>query len=162
MNNAQVKLETVNVNITSFGLAKMSNGLFNASENYSATDIPLLNFFLYCASIELGLKASILSVDNSKNQKVDLKSKDIGHDLEKIYSRFKFLFPEEELFLPCDVQALQKINRFYRDKGIEYITLPMIMVLMKGMSAFPQLSEIRAVAKKVNLFISGYKLFIGA
>lgn len=146
------------INFTPFAQAKMSNGLFQCVEGYTATDMPVLNYFLYCASIELGLKASILSTDNSPAKKRAMR-RPIGHDLEMAYAAFETAWPATPLFDSADLVAMGKINPFYRQKGLEYVTMDVIVQLLHGLSGFPAMHDIRAVALKVNDFLKRHEFF---
>jgi hypothetical protein len=122
-----------------------------------ATDIVLLNYFLFCASIELGLKAAILSIGNSATAKEEMKR--IGHDLVKAYARFRTSFPANDLLDANDQAALAKINPFFKKKGLEYITGDVVEALMNGLSAFPSETEILTAAQKVNSFLQEQDYF---
>lgn len=156
-----LKADTLKINFTPYALAKMSNGLFRVVESYKENDIPILKYFLYCASIELGLKSSILSVDNSKAAKDEIKNK-VGHDLIKANNLFLIRNPNVIILNKNDLVNLAKINPFFKNKGLEYITVDVIVELMKGLSNFPDLKDIRNVAKKVNKYLQKNKLHINS
>jgi len=158
MTDYTIQPQTGIVNFTPYAMAKMSDGLFNASENYNAKDTPTLNYFLYCASIELGLKAGILSQDNSLANKKHLKGPAISHDLQNLYQYFLNYFGTENLFDANDIAVLDKINPFFKTKGLEYITTDVIVALASGLSAFPKLSDLKNIALKMNKFLinNGY------
>lgn len=147
----------MHINFTPYAMARMSDGLFNSSENYMS-EMSILNFFLLSASIELGLKSSILSKDNSAGKKKALKT--ISHDLEKAYLEFQKDFNNQNVMDAQDLITLGKINPFYKQKGLEYITTDVIVALMNGLSSFPSLEELRRVATKVNSFLQMNKLYI--
>ncbi|MFZ2886268.1 MAG: hypothetical protein WA021_00435, partial [Minisyncoccia bacterium] len=121
-----MKLLGVSTNFASYGMAKMSHGIFLASENYRATDVPLVNYLLYCLSVELGLKASILRLDNSKANKKILKEH-TGHDLVKMHSEFDLEYPS--VLDDADGEALKAINPFYKNKGLEFMTAELQIAL---------------------------------
>jgi len=155
--NITLTAETGHINFTPIALAKMSNGLFLCSTAHKA-DIVLLNYFLYCAAIELGFKASILSMDNSQAAKAAMRK--LGHDLAKVHQRFLDLFPRVELLDSDDQVALEKINPYYRKKGLEYVTADVLGELAAGLSSFPSPTEIQVVAQKVNTFLQQRRFFI--
>jgi len=159
MNNIRIQPQTGHINFTPFAMAKMSNGLFNASNSYKDNSMVMLNYFLYSASIELGLKSSILSQDNSESKKKYLKSKNIGHDLNKAYKEFSKYF-NVSLFDSSDLIIMNKINKYYRNKGLEYITIDIITSLAIGLKPFPKLEELEKVSKKMNDFLLNNKYFI--
>ncbi len=156
-----LKADTLKVNFTPYALARMSNGLFKATESYKEDDMPTLKYFLYCASIELGLKASILSADNSKVANDKLKNK-VGHDLIKANNLFLKKNSKEIILDNNDLVSLTKINPFFKNKGLEYITIDVIVELMNGLSKFPDLEDIRRIAKKVNMYLLNHKLHINS
>lgn len=152
------KAETLNINFTSYALAKMSNGLFIITESNKENDVLTLKHYLYCASIELGLKASILSVINSKDVKDELKYK-IGHDLIKVNSLF-IKKMKYSILDYNDLVTITKINPFYKNKGLEYITTPVIFELMTGTPNIPDLKDVKSVAEKINKHLLDNKLYI--
>lgn len=165
MTDVTMHAGTGRVNVTPHALAKMSNGLFDVSEkcpDQPNAGAPLLNYFLYCASIELGLKAAILSVDNSEAKKKLLRFKPNGHDLVNVHAQFQVDLPNRNVLGANDLGAIQKINPFFRDKGLEYVTLDVITELVTGMASFPELAEIRQAAAKVNEFLKSEEFFVSA
>lgn len=154
-----LKVDTLKMNFTPYALAMMSNGLFRVIESYKENDTPILKYFLYCASIELGLKSSILSIDNSKAVKYQLKKK-VCHDLIEANNLFLKKNPSQVILDSNDLISLAKINPFFKNKGLEYINTDVIVELMKGLSNFPDLEEIRSIAAKINKFLLMKKLYI--
>lgn len=50
--------------LTPLALARMSQDMFGAGRGYKTDkEVPLIKYYLYCACIELGLKAAILATD---------------------------------------------------------------------------------------------------
>lgn len=159
--NVNIKVDTPKINFTPYALARMSNGLFRVSESYKENDTPILKYFLYCASIELGLKSSILSTDNSKAIKDKLKNK-VGHNLIKAHNLFTKKNPSETILNSEDLISLKKINPFFKNKGLEYISADVIVELMRGLSGFPDLKDVRNIAKKTNKYLLKNKLHINS
>lgn len=151
-----IKADLLKVNFTPYALASMSDGLFRVIESYRENVIPTLRYFLYCVSIELGLKASILMVDNSKVVKSELREK-VKHNLIKVYNLF-FKKTNETILNENDLINLRKINPFFYKKGLEYTTTDVIEELMKGLSSLPDLENIRIIAEKINQYILKNKL----
>lgn len=154
-----MRLLGVHTNFVSFGMAKVSHNIFLSSEKHRAVDVPLVNYLLYCLSIELGLKAAILRVDNSKKRKSDLKYK-IGHDLQKLLNDFEKCSLGEGVLNRADRTALEAINPYYKKKGLEFISGELQVALLKGMSDFPALSALRLTALKVDELLEANKFFI--
>ena len=61
-----------------------------------------------------------------------------------------------------DLEALSAVNVFYRDKGLEYFTAPMIVQAMTAFEGFPELADFSKVARKVNEFIKENRRFINS
>lgn len=157
-----MKLLGVQFEFRPFAIAKTSDGIFRLLDGNTEQDIPkTLLFLLYSTSIELGLKAAILSKDNSQGKQKYL-ALEIGHDLEKTYEDFLVVFQGQEILDQNDLKAVRKINPYFRKKGLEFFSSDsgIIIELMKGMRNLPSLSDIEEVAQKINIFISDKNLFI--
>jgi len=157
--NSKIIAGTGHINITPFGLAKISEGFYKAAKNYDSKDIFLVNLFLYCASIEIGLKSAILSKDNSKTKK-DFVRYNIGHDINKAVEEFNRLFGSQKFIDSGDLAVIQKINKYYKNKGLEYLTGDVIYSLARGGRGFPELSEIEKINDKLIHFLEQNKFFI--
>lgn len=153
-----LKMETGVVNIVPYGLAKVSESFFNAANNFNEKDNFLVHLFLYCASIEIGLKACILSKDNSYCNKLFVQYK-IGHDLRNAIKKFTELFDDEIYFETKDLANIKKINKYFRSKGLEYFTIDVICSLANGGKDFPSPSELKVVGEKVNNFLKKNNYF---
>ena len=125
------------------------------SEAY-ASEAPPFNYFMRCASIELGFKSAILSKDNSAETKAFVKK--VGHDLERAHAAFIDRFPEQ--LTPDEMDAIKLINPYFKSKGLEYITIDVIVQLLNGLSGFPDYEFIRSASAKINSFLLAKKLFI--
>lgn len=154
-----MRLMGVETNFVSYGMAKVSHNIFLSSENHRAVDVPLVNYLLYCLSIELGLKASILRLDNSKKRKDYLKYK-IGHDLQKLLKDFEKCSLGRDVLDEADRIALGQINPYYKNKGLEFITSELQVALLKGMSDFPNLGVLRLTAVKVDDLLKSNEFYI--
>lgn len=155
-----IKVDTLKVNFTPYALAKMSNGLFTATELYKEEDVLTLKYFLYCTSIELGFKASILSVGNSKKVKDELKYT-VRHDLIKVNNLF-IQRMNIDILDTNDLLSLKKINPFFKTKGLEYVTTDVIVELANGTPNLPGLRDIRSIAEKINKYLLKNKLYINS
>ncbi len=159
--------------LTPFAMANMSEDLHNSSLNYQPIKrFPLTNFFLYSVSIELGLKAAILSKGNTSERKELLKK--IGHNLEGVLDRF-----EKELgvylFTKADRVVISKVNFYYKNKSLEYFSIPysknknpkeprpsLIVSAMTGYSDFPTIEDFGNISQKIINFIIENEYFISA
>ena len=75
-----IRVEPVMSVITPFALAAFSHDIFSMCAAYN--DIPkgfLSKSYLYCVSIELGMKAAIIAIDCNDASKALIKT--FGHDL---------------------------------------------------------------------------------
>ena len=145
--------------LTPYALARMSRHMFGAGRDYETADkVPLVKFYLFCASIELGLKSAILATDCTKNRKDFLKSK-IGHDLEKAIRECEKLY-DLSFLERKDIEAIQAINPFFKGKGLEYFTLEMMSAALTGFKALPNLGDLQASAQKIQSFLEDNKHFI--
>lgn len=156
--DVNVIIEPINFNITPFAMAGISEDLYGSSIAYSSNKrFPVVNFFLYAASIEIGLKSAILSKDCTFLGKNKIKK--LGHHLDKVLECFKNEV-DSDLFSNGDIEVILSVNVFYHDKGLEYFTTPMIGQAMKAFKDFPPLEDFSKVAKKVNELIKINKYFI--
>jgi len=116
--NVTINVPTINLYLTPYFLAKISEGLFKASLNYKSTDaFPLVNHFLFLSSIEKGLKAVILA-KNHKEIK-ELKSKKIGHNLVKLLEKFSQYYYLEKILTKKQQLIINNVNDLYVKKGFE-------------------------------------------
>lgn len=154
----KLKAEPAVFAITCFASAKMSHHLFNMARTYGEDgDAWLARTYLYCASIELGLKASILGLDCTVAEKKRMKA--IGHDLIVLKDEFEKAHGIV-IFDPEDVDAMNRINGYFMRKGIEYFDITVLTSAMQGFSDMPKVEELEAVALKVNAFLASNDFFI--
>lgn len=150
---------TANLVITPYALAKMSEDLYLSSKNYSPERFPLVNYFLYCASVELGLKAAVLNVNCSQARKQEMKT--IRHDLSMLISRFETIV-RNDLMNEEDKKILRAINRFYKDKGLEYFTSAVMYESTQAYKNFPKIESLERVSTKIYTYIGSEDFFINA
>jgi hypothetical protein len=157
--NLNTKVDTLKINFTPYALARMSDSFFRLTKSYKGKDTLIPKYFLYCVSIELGLKSSILSIDDSKTVKDKLK-KEVSHNLITAYDLFLENNPRVTVFSEDNLKSLKKVNTYFKNKSLEYITSDLIIQLMNGLSNLPKLRDIRGIAEKVNKFLLKKKLYI--
>ncbi|HCC04955.1 TPA: hypothetical protein DEP58_01450 [Patescibacteria group bacterium] len=155
-----VNIKTLNVSLTPYAFAKMSNHFYNATLEYKIKNenISLFYFYMHSVAIELALKASILSKDSSKG-KIDFVKNKIGHDLEKAMNEFSKLF-DSSFLKNRDVDAIHKISPFFKEKGLEYFTLPIKYEMFTGGKNLPELEHLRRASDKLNSFLVMNDFFI--
>lgn len=153
-----LKAETGHINITPYAMAKISEAFYKTSKNYDSRDTLTVNYFLYCISIETGLKAAILSRNNSKNMKEYLK-KEIDHDILKLIIKFKEVFKNQKIIDSTDLDSISKINKYYKNKGLEYFTSDVICAFAHGCKDFPELSAIENISSSIVCFLEENEFF---
>ncbi len=157
--NYVMKVETGRILLTPYMLANISEDLHKCSDACRpAKHFPLVNYYLYMSAIEKGLKAAILSKDIKGKRKRYLRSKEVGHDLVKVYEEFKCLF-DSELLTPKEKEVLVSINNRYIKKGFEYFDDDMILQTLTGFKDIPKLEDIQKISEKINKFIADNKYF---
>lgn len=97
-------------------------------------------YYLYCRSIELSLKAFLLS---KGVQRDNLKHRSLGHDLEKIWARACAFGIRDIVHVSLDQEAcLKQANRYYRTKGFEYFEVSLAVRGYKGLPALDVLDSL--------------------
>jgi hypothetical protein len=153
-------LEGAQFNMTPYVLAHLSRDFHLASESYSPTDIfPIVNFYLYCASIELGLKAAILSFGNTDTAKA--KNKQIGHDLIAAHAEYESK-AGKPLFDTAELAEIAKVNPLFKAKALEYFLPDMMVSMLRAFTNFPTLADIRNASLKVRSLLAANGEFINA
>lgn len=120
-----LKAEPAVAVLTPYALARSAHHMYEMARAYDGGgDASLIRLYACCVAIELGLKAAILGEDCTPAKKIELKK--IGHDLVELNVKFDMTFPNQTLFEAADVDALAAINSFFKQKGLEYFTLPVL------------------------------------
>lgn len=155
-----VSIKPAQAVLTPFAMAGISEDLYQSSVGYQPKSrFPLTNYFLCSASIELGLKAAILSLDCSKANKEKIKK--FGHDLNKTLDCFENKF-DRKFFSTSERKMIDCVNEYYKNKGLEYFTLPVLSSSLRAFKDFPALENFMDLTKRVNTFIKENKYFINA
>lgn len=145
--------------ITPYGMARTANDMFRMADAYPVNDIvSLAKYYVFCASIEIGMKAAILGVDCTSKNKELIKS--LGHDLCKVHDTFRKNY--DSPWGKDDLNAITAINPYFSKKGLEYCTTDVVVALLKGFSEVPDIQLIREAAYKVNAFLHSNELFLNA
>ena len=152
-------VKPIELRITPYALARISDDFHKCSTKYKPTNFfPLTNYFLYLRSIELGMKAVILSKSCTKKDKDFIKLK-IGHDLVKLVKSYKNKV-DKDVLSTKEEGILRQINGFYKSKGLEYFTIEMIMSAARAYKNLPEIREVRDISIKINKLIRNNKYFI--
>ncbi len=145
--------------ITPYGMATISEDLFKMASYFENDNkISLAQYYIYCASMEIGLKAAILARDCTKESKETIKN--FGHNLHTVKNKFEDLY--DPIWDKDDIKAIEKINPFFKDKDLEYFKINVMGEMLKGLKQFPSLDSIENAARKVNQFVNQEKFFINA
>ena len=145
----EIKPPLVESPMQPFAMARKSHHLFRMARGYAdQPDARLARLYLYCVSIELGLKAALLDHDSTKGP--DLRA--ISHDLVQLMDQFKNTFGFD-LFGTDDVTAIKKINPYFKGKDLEYVEPAVVTSLMKGSKDMPLPTELEAAVEKVDTYL---------
>lgn len=154
-----VKAETGMLVITPHGMAQISDDFFiMANAKLEKRAFPLARFYLLCASIEVGLKASILAEDCTAERKKHLRK--LGHDLGKVHNSFTRFYPT--IWDNEDLSAIESINRYYKRKSLEYFTSDLLGACFQGYRDLPDIEALDIAAQKVNSFVKTNNFFMDA
>lgn len=154
--NYKVELKTKKLNLTPYALYKISRAFYKAAKNYDSNEYFLVNLFFYGASIEIGLKSAILSINNSDERKNFVHYK-IGHDLNKCVEEFNKSYKDQEIITAIDEIYISKLNKYYKEKGLEYCTGDVILALANGGKDFPEMINIEKISDKITSFLDSKK-----
>jgi hypothetical protein len=103
-------------------------------------------YYLYCRSLELGLKAFLLA----KGGTLDELKSDLGHDLGKILREARGRGLEQTVpFAAHWEDELRKANAYYPSKGFEYFE---IKTAVRG---YPQLPALDVLNEIVTTLLKG-------
>jgi len=147
--------------MTPYAMSRMSGQMYQAALDYTGDEkIPFVKYYLHCASIELGLKASILAIDCTPEKKEFLKNR-LGHNLEKAINQAG---KKHDLsFLnKSDRATISKVNPFFKGKGLEYFTIEMLTEAVTGFKKLPSIGALEAVARKIQTFQDEHQRFINS
>ena len=145
--------------ITPYAMARMSHHFFEAGRQYVPVgkEVPLVKYYLYCASIELAAKAAVLATDCTPEHKEQLR-KQIGHDLVKALTKLTDHY-DTNFLGEADHEVIAKVNPYFKGKGLEYFTLEMMGVALTGYKALPAIADLEAVAVKLQEFATSHQHF---
>lgn len=149
--------ETATAVITPYAMALISDDLFKMCRSYTnENNIPLAKYYVHCASIEIGLKSAILAKKCTKEQKKFIK--ELGHNLEKVAINYEQMY--SPIWDSSEWGAVKQINKYFLKKDLEYFTIEMMGVALRGYKSLPDLNKVESAARKVNDFLNENRYFI--
>jgi hypothetical protein len=114
-------------------------------------------YFLYCVTIELGLKAALLNNNNTAERKKGNKNK-IGHNIKLLRNEAAALLPAD-FFNSADEAAIDQISEFFSDKGLEYVTVEFLVAVVSRGKGIPPIDDLEAAAGKVAEYMEESRFF---
>ena len=142
-----IKPEPVVVRISPLGFHRYASEFLRAARSVSVdSSFSPVPYYLYCRSLELALKAFLLT----KNVSIrELKSRDLGHDLVKVLDKAKTIGLGQLLTVTsAHERELVKANNYYASKGFEYFEV------MKAVRGYPDLPEVSVLAEFASHLIA--------
>jgi hypothetical protein len=144
--NYFLKLETGHYNMTPFGFHKYANDYFIAADlwvkNISKSDYSPVSYFLFCRSIELGLKAFLLA----KNVDIKLVVKNSHNLVESLKMAMTHKLSNHVPTSKLDEDNITLANDIYSDKGFEYF---FVINHLQGFDKFPDINLLKDFADKL-------------
>lgn len=164
MANTVIQVETGNIDVTPYYMAKLAHDVFFAANSYSPVETKSRSqrnswykYFLYCVSIEIALKAVLLNNNNTLKRKK--KNKKIGHNLSKLRAAVSDSLPVG-FFDSVEVEAIDKAAPFFRSKALEYLSSELLMQMVTGGKDLPDIEILERAANKVVGFLERKDYFI--
>ena len=88
-----LRAEPVIAVLTPYVLARSAHDAYCMARDYVGDKSGwLMRLYMFCVTIELGMKGAILA-NCTAAVKAELKSRKIGHDLSKLHDKFLEIFP---------------------------------------------------------------------
>jgi hypothetical protein len=128
-------------------LARIGDEFLKASNSYRPDNIlPFVRFYLLGVCVELGMKAFLLSNNNTAGRRKANKS--LGHDLERIYEEYESLGGER--LSELQLKSLQKLNTYFKSKALEYSSPELWSTMLSGRAELPDIGEIHGIAEVIT------------
>lgn len=147
MTNTTINVEVGHVRVSPLGFVLYSLDFLSAYESFE-THKPFSpsKYYLVCRSIELSLKAYLLT----KNLSIDNLKRKIGHDLHKTLRKAKELGLDSDVGISQSERAeIEKANLWYKRKGFEYFSVENMVESFQGYSTLPDLQVLVMLANKL-------------
>ncbi|MEA3054225.1 MAG: hypothetical protein QOG72_3128 [Sphingomonadales bacterium] len=154
-----LRAEPVIAVLTPYVLARSAHDAYCMTRDYVGDKSGwLMRLYMFCVTIELGMKGAILAENCTAAVKAELKSRKIGHDLSKLHDKFLEIFPP--IFNQVQVEAIERINAYFRDKGLEYFTPTVMEQTLNGGRDIPSVDVMEEIAGKLDAFLKSHAYFI--
>lgn len=143
MNNL-IKIEPLKFNITPFGFHKYASDYLDTADNWSSeSKYSPVPYFLYCRSIELGLKAFLLA----KGKNLEYVKYKIGHSLTKALENAR-QNALDDIIETSDIEKveIEIADKYYKDKGFEYFS---VSNHVTGLKELPKLDILKEYSQKL-------------
>jgi hypothetical protein len=142
--NYILKAESSEIKISPFGFHKYASDYLETAEKWptQSTYSPV-PYFLYCRTIELGIKAYLLA----KGKDLDFIKFNIRHDLTKGLNN-AILNALDDILETTDIEKaeIEVANKYYKDKGFEYF---FVEKHATGLMELPELEVLKRYAHKL-------------
>jgi hypothetical protein len=142
--NFVIQIEPIKLNITPFGFHKYALDYLEIADKWtSKSGYSPVPYFLYCRSIELGLKAYLLAI--GKNLKYVKGS--VGHDLTLGLKNSR-LNKLDEIVETTHIEQkeIELANKYYKTKGFEYF---FVLNHITGLTELPKLNILKEYSYKL-------------
>lgn len=143
-----IKAEPIVVRISPLGFHQYASEFLHAARSVGVgSSFSPVPYYLYCRSLELVLKAFLLTKNVSAQE---LKNrKNLGHDLVKALDKAKTLGLGQLLTVTSvHENELVKANNYYASKGFEYFEV------IKAIHGYPDLPEISILSEFASHLIA--------
>ncbi|MGH8059104.1 MAG: hypothetical protein ACREOH_18020 [Candidatus Entotheonellia bacterium] len=129
-----LQAEPVVVRVTPYGFLRYAKEFLQAAQAIPRQDgFSPVPYYLFCRSLELGLKAFVLA----KGDTVEAVKKKLGHDLIKTLTRANALGLAAIVPVsPDELSEVAKANAYYVGKGFEYFQL------IPAVTGYPDLASL--------------------
>ena len=142
--NIVIKLGSIKINMTPFGFHKYASDYLDTANKWTGeTHYSPVPYFLYCRTIELGLKGYLLA----KGKKLDWVKDTLGHDLMKGLKNARQNSLDDILdTTDIDEKEIEVANKYYKTKGFEYF---FVSNHVTGLQGLPKLEVLKDYAAKL-------------
>ena len=140
MADVVIKCEPMVLNLSPYGFHRYAKQFLETAREVKEVDgFSPVPYYLYCRSIELGLKSYLLI---KKVPIKKLKSRKLGHNLCKLLRKSRGLDLEQYIKVnDRHINELKKANDYYASKGFEYFQVINAARAYKGLPDLKVLSE---------------------
>lgn len=142
-----IQVPTLIINLSLLGFHRFASEFLRTAGSFeSAQAFSPVPYYLFCHSIELFLKAFLLTENVSKKY---LKQR-LGHDLAKALEKAKELGLEQVIpITPEQERELQKASAYYKSKDFEYFEV------INNLMGYPGLPDLRMLEELASALAAG-------